>query len=156
MELVRSHQSRISIRIVANTMKDFHLLSTVFCEIEPTQNLCKSVLSRIAYARCRAARAMFIFQTFVCFISGMLLVPLVGSVGREFYTSGFYEYATLLFSGDVASITNVWTELTYSLIESIPSFAIVGMLFVGATLIWSGRQIMSVRKDLFIGRTRTI
>ena len=156
MELARSHQSRIILRIVANTMKDLPLLSSIFCEIEPTQNLCKNILSRIAYARRRAARIMFVIQTSVCFMSGMLLLPLTMSIGREFYTSGFYEYASLFFSTDLASISNLSSELTYSLIESIPSLTIVGMLIAGATLLWSLSQMMSIRKEVFIELPRTV
>ena len=124
-------------------------IGLVLSEIEPPPGLYTLVLARIARARRRSARLQFIFQTGVFFVSGMLLVPLAQSIGQEFYTSGFYEYASLLFSSDTGIISNSSHELLYSLIESLPAFALLGTGVVVAALMWSLRRIIFNSKTVF-------
>ncbi len=86
----------------------------------------------------------------------MLLVPLAQSIGQEFYASGFYEYASLLFSTDSGSISSSSQELLYSLVESLPSLALLGAGVVTAVLVWSLRRVMLSSKIAFTPLTRTV
>lgn len=130
--------------------------SLVLNELEPPAGLYTLVLARIALARRRAARWQFAFQTGVFFVSGMLLVPFAQSVGQEFYTSGFSEYASLLFSTDTGIISNSSQELMYSLIESLPAFALLGTGLAVAALLWSVRRMTRDGRMAFTSLAQTI
>lgn len=128
----------------------------VLHEIEPPPGLYTVVLARIARARRRSVRLQFVFQTGVFFVSGMMLVPLAQSIGQEFYTSGFYEYASLLFSSDTSIISSSSQELLYSLIESLPAFALIGTVAVVAALIWSLRRMIMNSRTVFAPITQLV
>ena len=137
-------------------MEKISATGMVLHEIEPPPGLYTIVLARIARAHQRSARLQFIFQTGVFFVSGMLLVPLAHSIGQEFYTSGFYEYVSLLFSSDTSIISSSSQELLYSLIESLPAFALIGTVAVAAALIWSLRRMIINSKAVFTPITRLV
>ena len=111
--------------------------STVLDEIEPPRGLCAAILSRIALARRRQARLRLALQSVVCFASGLVLVPIAQYVGQELYASGFYDYMSLLFGADRASVFNSWSEFLYSLVESLPSAALLVLLGACGILFWS-------------------
>ena len=131
------------------TMENNGNMGVIFGDIEPPPGLYTLVLARIALARRRAVRWQLLFQTSLCFVSGMLLVPLAQSIGQEFYTSGFYDYASLFFSTDSSSISNSSQELLYSLIESLPSFALLGACIATSILLWSLRRVILNSKLAF-------
>ena len=135
-------------------MKSRDTIAFAYDEIEPPAGLYALVLARIALARRRAAQWRLFFQTSVCFMSGLLLVPLVHSIGQELYTSGFYEYASLFFSTDSGIISNSSQELIYSLIESLPALALVGVLFATGALVWSLRRMIYNSKVAFAPLTQ--
>jgi len=125
------------------------LLSGIFCEVEPPATLCSTVLSRIAKARRRAARIQFTIQTSIGFISGMLLVPLASSIGQELHTSGFYEYVSLFFTLESDTLSASWTQLAYSLLESLPSVALLLTSFTLGVLGWSVYKMLGSRRAAF-------
>ncbi len=122
--------------------------SIIFCEVNPPEALCRSVLSRIAYARVRKLRHSLYLQLSLCFVSGMLFVFLVRTLLRELHTSGFFEYASLIFSSDAGALSSVGRELLYSLVESLPALALLCTLGIAALTVWSLRQIILNRKAL--------
>ncbi len=106
-------------------------------ETEPPSGLLATVLARIALARRRAARLrMAVFGT-VVLISVLLLIPAVQYALNEFYTSGFYEYASLFFD---SLSRGYWQELLYSLADSLPSVALLALAAIGTAFLWSLRQ----------------
>lgn len=121
----------------------------LFEQIDPPVGLCESILARVAFARRRSARVQLVLQTAVCFISGAALVPLAYSVGQEFYTSGFYDFASLFFSGDAGIISGTSHELLYSLLESLPAFAVLGTVAATVGLLWSLRRMIQNSKVAF-------
>ncbi len=76
----------------------------------------------------------------------MLLVPLAQSIGRELYTSGFYDFASLIFSHDTGIISRVGFELAYSLMESLPALSVLCAGIIFGILFWSLRKIFLLRK----------
>lgn len=103
-------------------------------ETEPPQSLFSAVLARIALAQRRAARLRLAAFGTTAFVSVILLVPAVQYAMNEFYTSGFYDYASLFF-GSLSG--GYWQELLYSLADSLPSFALLLLIAIGATFAWS-------------------
>ena len=50
--------------------------------------------------------------------------------------SGFYDYASLLLSGD-AAVYGMWKDLAYSLAESLPIMGALALLVALAAFVWS-------------------
>ncbi len=83
------------------------------------------------------------------FIFGFGTIASLAVMIREVYLlahSGFYEYASLLFSGD-ASILSLWKELSLSLAETIPIFTVILFLAAIGAFVWSGAKIMTTRRQ---------
>lgn len=120
---------------------------TVFDEIAPRKGFCDIVLARIAYARRRRARLRLAREAALFFVSGLALVPLAQYAGSEFYASGFYEYASLLFSDRMA--LNSWQDFVYSLVESLPSVALLLLATATIALVWSLRRALRSSKVAF-------
>ncbi|MDQ5955224.1 MAG: hypothetical protein QG621_227 [Patescibacteria group bacterium] len=121
---------------------------TVLDMLEPPAGLCGAVLSRIALARRRRARVRLAVDMCVFFISGALLVPLAQYAGSEIYTSGFYEFFSLLFS-DRQLILSSWQEFAFILLEKLPSIAVLLILSATIVLVWSLRRAVLSSKVAF-------
>ncbi len=120
----------------------------LFREIDPPQGLFSAILARVAYERQRAARLrLAAFGTFT-FVSVLMLIPAVQYASSEFYTSGFYEYASLFFD---SLSRGYWKELLYSLTDSLPSFSLLLLASIGTVLVWSLRH---TNRDARIAFTR--
>lgn len=117
--------------------------------IQAPPGLLESVLGRLALARQRAARVRLAAFGTVTFVSVLMLIPAVQYALSEFYTSGFYEYASLFF--DSLSY-GYWPELLYSLAGSLPSLALLFLAIIGTALVWSLRH---TNRDARIVFTRT-
>ena len=96
--------------------------------------LFSAILARIALARRRAARRELVVFGSIAFVSVLVLVPAIQYALNEFYTSGFYDYASLFFD---SLARGYWRELLYSLADSLPSFALLFLFVTGATFVWS-------------------
>jgi len=110
-----------------------------FTETEAPEGLYQAVLVRIARARQLHARRKALWLTATSFISGFVFVPALVYAGEELYASGFYTYVSLAFS-DSSLVFSVWREFTFSLIESVPSIALLLVLASGIALAWSVRR----------------
>lgn len=117
-------------------------------EIEPPQNLCAHILLRVATLRQRRARIRFGLETLACFLSGAVLVPVATYVGSELYTSGFYDYFSLL-SSDRSLVLASWREFLYSLIESLPSMGLLLFILALGALVWSFRRLLLSGRTAF-------
>lgn len=120
----------------------------LFEEAVPPSELYSAILLRIMRERRSTARvrlAVFGALTFVCVL---LLIPAVGYAMSEFYTSGFYEYASLLFD----SLSRGYSgELLYALADSLPSLSILLLTAIGAALVWF---FIRAKRDVRIVFTR--
>ena len=105
--------------------------------VKPPQGLRQHILLGIAKDEGQRAKNYFLIAV------SLLPVSLFGAVVssrylmRGFYESGFYQYLSLLFSGD-SSVLTYWKELAYSLVETMPFISITAFLIAFGFLIWSG------------------
>jgi hypothetical protein len=123
-----------------NENKGAHIgLSTILCSVEPAKGFLERVISRIDSARRQQARLRCAALSVSSFVFGILLVPLFQYAAQEFYTSGFYDYASLFFS-DRTSIAASWQEFCMTLVESLPSAALLFLFVAIFALVWSLRR----------------
>jgi hypothetical protein len=111
------------------------LHETLAC-VEAPEGLCASVLSRINGAKRRSAQwhaALFGLSTVA---SVAVLIPTLEYTSEQLYASGFYEYASFVVS-DNSLATTYWREFSLSLLESLPSIALLLLLPIVAMLVWS-------------------
>lgn len=119
----------------------YRTLSTV----EPPKGLYEAVMARIDTARRRAAQMRAGLFGMVALLSGALLVPALEYTMSQLYASGFYDYLSLILS-DHSLVLTYWREFGLSLIESLPSLALLLLLPTIVALVWSlARLIKNVR-----------
>lgn len=106
-------------------------------KIQPSRDLKKGILLGIAREELRRAKVYFTIAAtalpaslIAVFLSGRYLI-------NSFYQSGFYDYFSLLFSGD-STVLAYWKELAYSLVETMPIVGTIVFLIAFGFLIWSG------------------
>jgi hypothetical protein len=107
----------------------------LFQPIAPPPTLLPTVLVAIARAQRRAARIRLAWFASALTSCAILLVPAVNYFLNELYASGFYDYLSLFFDQSVAA--DYWRVLSLSLIESLPSLAILLLSAVVSGFVWS-------------------
>jgi hypothetical protein len=104
--------------------------------IEPPKGLGRRIVAGIDAEEKRLARIrIWIFGSGSVASFGLSLwavIYFVKSVGE----TGFWQYFSLLFSGDGA-VYAYWKELTFSLAESLPIVSLIMFLAVVGFFIWS-------------------
>jgi hypothetical protein len=115
------------------------------------RELLHTVLARIEFAHRRAAAFRVAALGTVTLLSGASLYSAISYASNEFYTSGFYDFLSLLFS-DSATALSHWQEISLSLAESLPSLAILLLLSITTVFLWSLRH--TVRDVKVVFRTR--
>jgi len=111
-------------------------------KIQPPKNLRKNILLGIVKTEVRRAKI------YLAITLTVLPISLVGAfwtgqyLVRSFYESGFYEYLSLLSSGD-GIVLAYWKELLYSLAETVPIVNMIAFLITIAFLIWSGANAIT-------------
>lgn len=115
-----------------------HSHTRLFHDPEAPRELIHMILARIERARRRAARLRLAALGTVMAFSGMTLIPAISYTLHAFYTSGFYDYLTLFFSDGSAAFAH-WQEISLSLVESVPSIALLLLVSVSAVFLWSLR-----------------
>ena len=121
-------------------------MERLFAEINPPQGLFSAILMRIAQERRRAARLQLAVFGTIIFVSVYMLIFAVQYALSEFYTSGFYEYASLFFD---SLSQGYWHELLYSLTNALPSFSLLLIAFISAALVWSLKQVNRTARVAF-------
>jgi hypothetical protein len=113
----------------------------MFPEVKPPRHLVPDILQQIN--RIRSRRARIRLGLFGVLVLGclFLFVPVIRYAANEFYASGFYEYLSLVFI-DQAVLIEHWKELSYSLLESFPSMAVLLTGVVGGLLVWGLQRIV--------------
>jgi hypothetical protein len=104
--------------------------------VEPPQGLYAAVMTRIDAARRRTAQLRAGAFAALALISGAVLVPVAQYTAAQLYASGFYDYLSLALS-DHSSVTTYWREFGLSLLESLPSLALLLLLPIVVALVWS-------------------
>jgi hypothetical protein len=115
--------------------------------IAPPETLNPEILGVVRALEMRRARIRtFLYGTSAVIATGATAVASV-FVHQSLAQSGFYEYVTLIFSGD-AVVFRFWRELALTLIDSVPALGLA-FLVAGVTfLMWTGMQtIVYARKS---------
>jgi hypothetical protein len=116
--------------------------------VEPPHELFSAILTRIALVRRRSAYLQLAAFGTATFISVLLFISAAEYALNEFYTSGFYDYASLFFD---SLSRGYWQEILYSLADSLPSFALLFLIVTITTFVWSARH---ARQNARIAFTR--
>jgi len=126
-------------------MKQETTLHSILSTAPAPQGLYEAVLAKVAVARIRAARiraGVFAVITLVCISA---LVPVIEYTADQLYKSGFYDYTSLILS-DRADFVLYWREFSLSIVESLPSVALLVLLPLAVALLWSlSRLIKNIR-----------
>ena len=123
-------------------------LSIYLQTIEPAEGLYGAVMERIAYAKRRQARIRSGVFGALAIVSGAALVPAFQYTAEQFYASGFYDYFTLVFS-DRGFVLTYWRQFSLSLIESLPSLALLLVLPIVGLLVYSIRRAVQTGRVAF-------
>lgn len=119
--------------------------------IKAPGHLLPSILARIEELRQRRARLHTLMLGFASIATGAALVPAWNYASQELYTSGFFDYWSLLFS-DHSVVFSVWKEFALLLIESLPSIAVLLLFGLGALFIWSLSRTVFNARIIFTNR----
>ena len=111
------------------------------------------VCAYVARAQQRQARVRLALLSVFAFCSGLTLVPVCQYAVREFYASGFYDYASLFYS-DSSFALSAKKELLYSLLESLPSLAILLVITCVGALVWSLWRALATSRVVFVTYNR--
>ena len=106
-------------------------------KLKPTRELRQNILLGIKQEERRRAKVYLFAYASIIPLSVLGIVLSFRYMSEGFYQSGFYEYLSLLFSGDSA-IYVYWKELLLSLIDSMPIIGMIAFLVALGALVWSG------------------
>ena len=126
-------------------MKKEEGLYRILAATELPQGLYAAIMARIDTAKRRAAQIRAGLFGIVALASGAALVPALQYTANQLYASGFEDYLSLMLS-DQGSVLTYWREFGLSLVESLPSLALLVLLPIAAALVWSVvRLVKNVR-----------
>ena len=91
------------------------------------------------------------FTVFVGSFSSIVFV--LALLGRSITTSGFYDYASIIFLDFNLALTYS-KEIVLSMIESLPMLIIVLFVFLTATFVWSIRSLSRLGGWRFMNRQK--
>ncbi|MGC9602741.1 MAG: hypothetical protein ABSE76_03340 [Minisyncoccia bacterium] len=115
---------------------------------EPRAGLYFAIMERIAYAKRRKARVRTGLFAALAVVSGAALIPALQYTAEQFYVSGFYDYLTLVFS-DRGFVLTYWRQFSLSLVESLPSLAILLLLPIACALGYSLYRLTQTSRVAF-------
>ena len=101
------------------------------------KSLRSNIISGIVREEHRRAKTYLIFFATTLSLSLAGVILSLKYLAESFYQSGFYEYTSLLFSGDSA-VFPYWKELSLSIIDSMPIIGVIAFLGAVGFLVWSG------------------
>ncbi|KKQ87328.1 MAG: hypothetical protein UT09_C0017G0015 [Parcubacteria group bacterium GW2011_GWF2_38_8] len=106
-------------------------------KLKPAKELRNNILLGIKQEERRRAKVYLFGYASIVLFSLVGVVLSIQYILEGFYQSGFYEYLSLLLSGDSA-VYAYWKELSFSLIDSMPIIGIIAFLTAAGALVWSG------------------
>ena len=125
-----------------------HIIAAI-PEKTPPCELMPRILLSVREARDRSVRMHRILFGVVSATSGISLVPAFIYAAREFSTSAFASYLSLLFSDTGIALAN-WKSLGLSLVESAPVFGLTVAVAVGFVFLASLKALAPyLRKGRF-------
>lgn len=123
-------------------------LHTILAQLKAPESLYEAVRVRITALERRSARVRSALFGALSLVSLAALVPALQYAGQQFYASGFYDYFTLLFSDSSLALA-YWRELGLSLLESLPSLALLLLIPIVAMLLWSLKRAAQTARTAF-------
>jgi hypothetical protein len=130
-------------------MKKGPLFSVLFKETDPPERLYGAISARIHELERRSAALRLGLFSVVALLSGIALVPAVQYALGQLYTSGFYDYFSLLFS-DSSFVLAYPREFVLSLAESLPSIAVLLLIPIVFALVWSLRRAVQTYRFNYV------
>ena len=115
---------------------------------EPHAGLYAAILERVAYAERRMARIRTALFGALAILSAVALLPALQYAGEQFYASGFYDYLTLIFS-DHDFVLTYWRPFSLSLVEALPSLALLLLVPITFALVYSLRRVVQTGRVAF-------
>ena len=104
-------------------------------DVTPPPGLYEAVLARVALARRRAARIQFVLLATLSAALTVLATTAFEYAAAEASASGFSSYLSLLFSDSSMVLTS--RDFLLSLVESLPSLAVLLLVVLSGLLLWS-------------------
>ena len=117
-------------------------------ELKAPAHLLPAIMLRIGELRQRRARLYTFVLGLASLATGASLVPAWNYASQELYTSGFFDYGSLLFS-DHSVVFSAWKEFALLMLESLPSIAVLLLLLLGGLFIWSLSRTVFNAKIVF-------
>lgn len=116
-------------------------------KLRAPKGLRQSILLNIVHAEYQRAKSYLVASIVVipAALAGVFFAAQY--LAQSFQQSGFYEYLSLIFSGD-GTILAYWKELSYSLIETMPVFGAAVFLSALGFFIWSGAYAVTSMRRL--------
>ena len=112
---------------------DNNLKNTILrVKYEPGEDLANNIWHKITSRNKRIIFLKFISFSFIGISSLLGLIPMLKILANDFAQSGFYEYASLIFSSN-GMLASYWKDFAYSLLESLPTMSIIlslGLVFI--------------------------
>ena len=99
------------------------------------RGLFEAVLARIDRARRHSAQLRVAIRSVLGLCSLLVLIPAIQYAGAQFAASGFFSYLSLFLDGSV--VTTYWRDLSLSLLDSLPSIALIAVLVPAGVLAWA-------------------
>src|SRR6185437_15827244 len=96
-------------------------------EMPAPEGLRERILARIELAKRHSAQIRAGLSALLAVFSLAAFVPVITYTAEQFYASGFYDYLSLLLS-DRTLLLTYWREFALSLLESLPSLALLLLL----------------------------
>jgi len=106
-------------------------------KIKPPKILRSNIISGIIREDHHRAKMYLFFFTTALSLSLAGVILSLKYLAESFYQLGFYEYISLIFSGD-GTVYSYWKELFLSLIDSMPIIGMIAFLMALGVLVWSG------------------
>ncbi len=123
-------------------MESYNKLFGYLRRIDTPTDLVFRIIERIQFARMRQARMRAVLFGTGSLATLGLTAGLGVYISQIMSESGFYQYLSLVFSGDT-SLFIYWKEISFSLLESLPVLAVTALLVNTALCIWSLAHALS-------------
>lgn len=132
--------------------QDFDRLFAALEREEPPANLAQKILSRVD-AEISRRRAIWhsILLTAVSAISAVAAVFAWQTAGSELVSSGFTEFASLVFS-DASTLAANWSSFLYAAAESFPVASVAALLASVGMFLASSRHLFRDARFVFTHR----
>lgn len=108
----------------------------------PDPGLSARIIARVQTVAARRTRIRSWTWRTLTIGSVVALVPAVMQLGSQFSQSGFYQYASLLFS-DGGSMLGALKDFGYVIAESLPVMSLILVCSILAIFVWAAKNSLA-------------